>query len=119
MPTTTDSNDRETTKRLATLFRTNPEFAKDYFANPPRSDSSPSGKNNYARHAEAVAHVATLLQQEEAAAQYRAGLGFQPDASRVGVEREIRELQDSPLTVTPATRITAPRWTGFPTSTGV
>ena len=96
MPPMTTPEDREMNKRLQQLFKDNPKFSEDYFANPPRSDSSPSGKNDYARHQEAIAHVATLLQQEEAAARYRAGLGEQVATSRVGTEREIRELMDQP-----------------------
>ena len=93
MAATTDDEDRLMNKRMAQLFRENPEFSRDYFANPPASDSSPVGKNNYARHQEAIAHVQNLLRQEEA----KRGQGsYEPGASRVGVEREIRELMDSP-----------------------
>ena len=93
MPPTTTPEDRLMNVRLAEFFRSNKEFSRDYFSNPPRSDSSPSGKNNYARHVEAIQRVATLLQQEEA----QHGMGsYQPDASRIGTEREIRELMDSP-----------------------
>ena len=107
-------NDRDTNKRLQALLGPNAEFAEDYFSQPAAQRRNRRRARTTMRATRRRSRMSrTLLQQEEAAAQYRAGLGEQPASSRVGTEREIRELHGTRRgTETPATRITAPRWTG-------
>ena len=83
MPTTSDSNDHETNKRLAALFRQNPKFAEDYFRKRTHAGhSSPTERNLHQRHVTAGRACAGPAAARACCQGMPQGMGYQSAAPK-------------------------------------